>query len=93
MEAGLVDQLQGLGWKVDFEGHHLFEDVKAENDPDIGIVKRPQLVSKVNEAVSTTIGKHAAAGYLPLTIGGDHSLVSALAFLRSQPDTDGPSWF
>jgi len=74
VEAGLVDQLKDLGWQVAFDGHHLFEDISIQNDPPIGIIKRPRLVSSVTKAVADTVGAHATAGKLPLTIGGDHSL-------------------
>ncbi|KAF8323375.1 arginase [Clavulina sp. PMI_390] len=74
VEAGLVDQLKGLDWQVKFDGHHQFEDITAEDDAPLGIVKRPRLVSSVAKAVSETVGAHARAGELPLTIGGDHSL-------------------
>jgi len=78
VEAGLVDQLKALDWTVKFEGHHLFEDISVEHDHPIGIAKRPRLVSSVTKAVSSTVGGHVKAGHLPLTIGGDHSLVSFL---------------
>ena len=76
MQAGLVSQIQELGWVVKFDGHHQFEEVSAENDPPIGILKNPRLVSNVSRAVAEVVGHHAKAGQLPVTIGGDHSLVS-----------------
>ena len=76
VEAGLIDQITELGWKVDFDGHHQFEDqVQAKDDPPIGIVKNPRLVSRVTEAVADVVGRHARDGKLPITLGGDHSLV------------------
>ncbi|KAG5647314.1 hypothetical protein DXG03_000852 [Asterophora parasitica] len=74
VEAGLIDQITELGWKVKFDGHHQFEDINAENDPPIGILKNPRLVSRVCEAVATSVGDVARAGQLPITLGGDHSL-------------------
>jgi len=71
-----VQQLEELGWKVDFGGHHQFEEISTANDPPIGILKNPRLVSKVTKAVADTVGKHVQAGKLALTLGGDHSLVS-----------------
>lgn len=76
MQAGLVSQLQELGWKVKFDGHHQFEEINAESDPPIGILKNPRLVSRVTKSVAEVIGRHIARGELPLTLGGDHSLVS-----------------
>jgi arginase len=74
VEAGLIQQLEGLGWKVEFDGHHQFEGISAENDPPIGILKNPRFVSRVCKAVAETVGGHARAGRLPVTLGGDHSL-------------------
>jgi len=74
VEAGIVNQLKELGWKVQFDGHHLFEEIEAASDPPIGKLKNPRLVSRVTEAVARTVGKHAKEGVLPLTLGGDHSL-------------------
>jgi len=74
VNAGLADQLTELGWKVQFDGHHQFEDISAANDPPIGKLKNPRLVSKVTEAVAKTVAEHAKKGCLSLTLGGDHSL-------------------
>ncbi|KAL5511298.1 CAR1 [Sanghuangporus vaninii] len=74
VNAGLSDQLKSLGWKVNFDGHHQFEEVDAQQDPPIGILKNPRLVSKVCKAVADVVGSHIARGELPVTIGGDHSL-------------------
>jgi arginase len=75
VEAGLVTQLSELGWKVNFNGQHKFEEISAASDPPIGKVKNPRLVSSVTEAVSIVIGDHVKKGELPVTLGGDHSLV------------------
>ncbi|TFK30052.1 arginase [Coprinopsis marcescibilis] len=74
VEAGLVNQLEGLGWKVKFDGHHLFEDINAQDDPPIGILKNPRLVSRVTQSVANVVGDHIKNGELPVTLGGDHSL-------------------
>ncbi|CAE6478460.1 unnamed protein product [Rhizoctonia solani] len=74
INAGLSDQLTSLGWKVKFDGHHQFEEIDAQNDAPLGILKRPRLVSQVCEAVAKVVGDHARNGELPLTLGGDHSL-------------------
>lgn len=76
MKAGLVSQLEALGWKVTFDGHHQFEEINATEDPPIGILKNPRLVSRVTKSVADVIGAHMANGELPVTLGGDHSLVS-----------------
>lgn len=83
VEAGLVKQLEGLGWKVKFDGHHQFEEIKAVDDPPIGILKNPRLVSRVTESVSKVVGDHIVKRELPVTLGGDHSLVCPYCFLLS----------
>ncbi|KIY61671.1 arginase [Cylindrobasidium torrendii FP15055 ss-10] len=74
VEAGLVDQLTEIGWKVKFDGHHQFEEVSAADDPQIGKLRNPRLVSRVTEAVAKAVGEHVQNGELPVTLGGDHSL-------------------
>jgi arginase len=75
VEAGLFTQ---LGWKIEFDGHHMFEEISAATDPPIGKLKNPRLVSGVTQAVANVIVGHAKKGQLPVTLGGDHSLVCAL---------------
>lgn len=77
VEAGLVNQLEELGWKVQFEGHQHFEDVNAEiaKDTDIGVMKNPRTVSEVCNRVAKLVSETAQKGSMPLTLGGDHSLV------------------
>ena len=88
VEAGLVSQLEELGWRVQFDGHHQFEELAAENDPPIGKLKNPRLVSKVCESVAQAVGGHAKAGQLPVTLGGDHSLAMGTisGTLEAYPD-------
>lgn len=88
VEAGLVGQLQGLGWRVKFDGHHQFEEIKAADDPPIGVLKNPKLVSRVTQSVAKVIGDHIAKGELPVTLGGDHSLAlgTISGTLSAHPD-------
>jgi arginase len=74
VEAGLVNQLTGLGWNVQFDGHHQFEEISAANDPPIGKLKNPRLVAQVCQSVSKVVAGHAQKGQLPVVLGGDHSL-------------------
>ena len=78
VHAGLPQQLKELGWQVEFNGHHQFEDINptVTDDPPIGKLKNPRRVSKVCKAVAEVVSGHAKRGQLPLTLGGDHSLVS-----------------
>ena len=77
VHAGLTGQLERLGWSVQFDGHHQFEEIHALNDPPIGILKNPRLVSGVTEELARVVANHAKNGRLPVTLGGDHSLVRA----------------
>ncbi|QRW02176.1 agmatinase [Ceratobasidium sp. AG-Ba] len=88
VDAGLQQQLSELGWNVKFDGHHQFEDIDAQNDSPIGILKRPRLVSRVTQAVAEAVGAHAKRGELPLTLGGDHSLAMGTisGVLSAHPD-------
>ncbi|KAG5637759.1 hypothetical protein H0H81_003326 [Sphagnurus paluster] len=74
VEAGLIEQITELGWKVTFDGHHQFDAVDVKNDPPIGILKNPRLVSRVTQAVAQAVGDQVRKGVLPVTLGGDHSL-------------------
>ncbi len=80
VEAGLPEQLAELGWQVKFDGHHQFATIDAENDPPIGKLKNPRFVSRVCKSVAEVVGDHAKKGQLPLTLGGDHSLVGGPQF-------------
>ncbi|KAF8201773.1 arginase [Pholiota molesta] len=74
VEAGLIKQIENLGWIVKFDGHHQFEGINAADDPPIGILKNPRLVSRVTQSVAQVVAGHVAKGELPVTLGGDHSL-------------------
>jgi len=74
-----------LGWRVKFDGHHQFEEINASTDPPIGILKNPRLVSRVTKSVAEVVGEHVVKGELPVTLGGDHSLVSGAILKVSMP--------
>jgi len=88
IDAGVITDLEGLGWKVKFDGHHQFEEINAAIDPPIGILKNPRLVSRVNESVAKVVGEHGSKGELPVTLGGDHSLAigTVSGTLKNYPD-------
>lgn len=75
VEAGLPAQLKGLGWDVQFDGHHQFEEITTLNDPPIGKMLNPRFVSSVCKSVKDVVASHAKKGQLPVVLGGDHSLV------------------
>ncbi|CAG8674723.1 2602_t:CDS:2, partial [Scutellospora calospora] len=76
IEYGLIEQLVELGWNVEFDGHHKFNDFNPppEHEDSIGKLKQPAYVSRVSEAVSEAVESHLKQGRLALTLGGDHSL-------------------
>ena len=75
VKAGLADQIEQLGLKVDaVEDHEGFAEV--ENDIPIGKLKNPRSVSNSTREVYEEVSKHAKMDKIPVTLGGDHSLVS-----------------
>ena len=90
ISAGLINQIAGLGWNVKYNTQQKFldnpynptfvseEGRKVLEDGDIGKMKKPRLVSAVCEKVAEKVGGIAEKGWLPLTLGGDHSLVRVL---------------
>ncbi|KAL1922116.1 uncharacterized protein VTP21DRAFT_10758 [Calcarisporiella thermophila] len=74
VEFGLIDQLKDLDWKVEFDGHQDYTQLKPESDPEIGNLKNPRYVSRVTQEVSRRVAAHAKKGNLVLTLGGDHSI-------------------
>ncbi|GJN90170.1 hypothetical protein Rhopal_003169-T1 [Rhodotorula paludigena] len=76
IESGLVQDVEDLGWKVDFAGADTLVSplVSDTPDPDIGKLKKPRLVSNVNKEVAERVYSHASKGQLTVTLGGDHSL-------------------
>lgn len=78
VEADLIQQLEELEWKVHFQGHQQFDDINniIQQDPDIGKMKQPRAVSEVSKRVAKAVEAASRNGSVPLTLGGDHSLVS-----------------
>ncbi|KDE05345.1 arginase [Microbotryum lychnidis-dioicae p1A1 Lamole] len=76
IEAGLLDDIKTLGYHVEFEGaDSLATSLTSDQpDPDIGILKKPRLVSKVTQELADKVFAHASKGHLTVTLGGDHSL-------------------
>lgn len=74
-----MDQLSALGWNVSFNQQSLNDVRELANqtdDSDIGKIHKPRTVSAVNERVADDVAAIQERGALPLTLGGDHSLVS-----------------
>jgi arginase len=79
IRAGLLDQLEALGWQVNCpERLPSYEHLQPPNG-DSQETKHPKLknvdfVSRVTEVVHGKVKKACKAGHLALTLGGDHSL-------------------
>jgi len=75
IEFGLIDQLKGLNWTVEFNGRFPnYAFLKPEQDLPEGKIKQPLYVSRVSEAVKNTSEVYLKRGHLSLMLGGDHSL-------------------
>lgn len=74
VEAGLVGQLEGLGYKVHYDGQIQLEPLAEGGDPPIGKVKEPRFAAAACRTVSSIAGRYAKAGQIPITLAGDHSL-------------------
>jgi arginase len=76
IKAGLIEQLEGLGWQVNcpdqLPNYEQFQQEDEDNSHPV--VKNIKYVSKVAEAVRDKIKKVCKKGHLALTLGGDHSI-------------------
>ncbi|KAI8457673.1 arginase [Phakopsora pachyrhizi] len=73
MKAGLIESIESVGYTT------ILDEItpiciSPEDDPDIGILKNPRLVSETNKNLVKTIERHTKEGELVVTVGGDHSL-------------------
>jgi arginase len=84
----LIEQLEEMDWKVEFDGHHKLNELRPAEDPNIGKLKKPRYVSRVAEAVSKAVESHLKRKQLALTLGGDHSLAlgTVMGTLSVYPD-------
>jgi arginase len=72
-EAGIVQQLEKLNWKV----HERTVDVdslKPKKDRPVGLVKNPRYVGAVTKEVAREVRDITGLKQFALTLGGDHSL-------------------
>ena len=76
IKAGILDQLERLGWKVNCpDSLPIYEDLQPlEEDKSHPILKNVQYVSKVAAKVQKLIKKTLNAKNFVLTLGGDHSI-------------------
>jgi arginase len=73
VERGLLSQLSELGWNVHYEGPAEFDDIPYINPNQPGASNGREVLPDPDMEI---IRDHAMEGRLPLTLGGDHSLVS-----------------
>jgi arginase len=77
VEFGLLNQIEELGWTVDYEGNENITSFRPSDDPDVLNLKQPKYVSAVTKHVSQQISESASKGNFVLTLGGDHSVALA----------------
>lgn len=78
MEFGLANQLEEMGWKVEYESNlERVAALRPQQDPDVMNLKNPKYVSAVTEFVSKQIADAASKRQFVLTLGGDHSIALA----------------
>ncbi len=58
------------------------------DDQPIGILKNPRTVSRVTKAVAGMVAEYAKNGALPVTLGGDHSLVCVVPINHGSLNND-----
>ncbi|KAI9608212.1 hypothetical protein KEM48_003345 [Puccinia striiformis f. sp. tritici PST-130] len=70
---GLIKSIESVGYSTILDELNL-SAISKQDDPDIGILKNPRLVSETNKTLMSTINSHTDKGEMIVTIGGDHSL-------------------
>ncbi|GAA5798424.1 arginase [Helicostylum pulchrum] len=88
VEFGILNQIEELGWSVEYEGNENLDSLRPKEDPDTLNLKQPKYVSAVTEHVSKQIYNAAKEGKFVLTLGGDHSvgLATVTGVLRAYPN-------
>lgn len=89
-EAGLLNMMTSLGWRVEDHGDIDFEKIAntASNEFFPG-ARNCGIVGAVNEHLSNVVEEKIKMGRFPLLVGGDHSIgIGSIAgVLRARPDT------
>jgi arginase len=85
-EAGLVQQIKNLGFKVHDKGDLKFEEFK--DDPVVGNVRKPKSVGTANKQIANSVAESLRNGSVCLTLGGDHSMAigSILGHTEVEPN-------
>eukprot|EP01147_Barroeca_monosierra_P010145 gene10145-2309_t len=94
-EAGLMDGILKLGWRISERGDLKFDAPKA-TDPGyngIGNCRLPFAVGRANEKIFQAVRENAEKGRFVLTLGGDHSISTGTlaGALSTRPDV-GVLW-
>lgn len=77
VEFGLINQLEEMGYQVEYQGNEDVDSLRPAEDPDVLNLKQPKYVSNVTQRVSKQILTSAQQGKFVLTLGGDHSVALA----------------
>ncbi len=91
---GLSDDLKGLGFNI-----KIIKPPKSLNKNSLAVTNKPnrikniEAIVKINEWLSMTIKEEIKSGFIPLTIGGDHSLaIGTIGGICSALDSVGVLW-
>mmetsp|Transcript_13573 Transcript_13573/g.20995 ORF Transcript_13573/g.20995 Transcript_13573/m.20995 type:complete len:362 (+) Transcript_13573:87-1172(+) len=89
-EAGLLNMMTSLGWRVEDHGDIDFEKIanRASQESFPG-ARNCGIVGAVNEHLANVVEEKIKMGRFPLLVGGDHSIgIGSIAgVLRARPDT------
>ncbi|KAI8878352.1 arginase [Backusella circina FSU 941] len=77
VEAGILNQIEELGYTVAYEANNDLDDLRPAEDPDTMGLKQPKFVSAVTKRTAKQIQETASKGDFVLTLGGDHSIALA----------------
>ncbi|KAI9482798.1 MAG: hypothetical protein EXX96DRAFT_555655, partial [Benjaminiella poitrasii] len=77
VEFGLLNQLEEMGYAVEYEANEDVQQLRPSEDPDVLNLKQPKYVSNVTRSVSQQIEQQAKQGKFVMTLGGDHSVALA----------------
>lgn len=77
VESGLANQLEEMGYHVEYEANSDLESLKPAEDPVVQNLKNPKFVSAVTHRLAGQIEERAKQDKFVLTLGGDHSVALA----------------
>lgn len=94
-EAGLLQNLSTLGWRVHDQGDLNFDALvgDANNNNNSHNAKNSVIVGKGCEMIANAVSNEVKKGHFPLILGGDHSIGagSLAGILKARPNT-GVIW-